>query len=232
MLAESKPSFSSLSVLPLENSVDSFITLIRRIVLLTIYCSNVFKMKGNFSRRSWKKKESVPWRGPQNGSTSSLIYPFSESLYHISLGFTPIFSTVRVARAHILACGTAASYGYNLSICLHHCTLASGVLPSISPTTLCSYSSTPTWSSSFIRCFSKAHVRSPSYFCYCCLFFYLRPLYYLSHASCRFNPPCHHWVCIFFFRSRGFTPIEGDKRQDGVVRQLLARPVSAFCESA
>ncbi len=107
MSAESKSLSSSLSAFPSENSVDSFITLIRRIVFLTILPNNTSGIERNSKRKSRKKWESVSWGGPQNGRISDAFWSFSESLYCTSLCYISMFPTRAVSRAQISACSIA-----------------------------------------------------------------------------------------------------------------------------
>ncbi len=232
MSAESSSLSSSLSVLPLENFIDSFITLIGRIVLLTMLRSKVSEMERNSRRRLWKKRGSVPWKGPRNGRASSLLCPSSWPLYRISLGCTPMFPNVGAPRAHIPACDTDASRAYNFSIQLRYCTSASSALPSILLVALCSCSSTLAQSSSSERGLSEAQVRSSSYRCCCCLSLLPTPL---ASSSLRLLSPSSLSSSLnvyLLLRERGTCSYRDGRGLGDEVHRSPARPAFSVSRSA
>ncbi len=232
MSAESSSLSLSLSVLPLENSIDSLIMLIGRIVLLTMLRSKVSEMEGNFRRGLWNKRGSVPWKGPQNGRASSLLYPSSWLLYRICICCTSMFPNVGAPRANIPAWDTAASRAYNFSIQLRNCNSTSSVLLSILPVALRSRSSTLAQSLSSERYLSEAQVHSSLYRCCCCLPLSPTPL---ASSSLRLQLPSSFSSSLnvyLLLQDRGACSYRGGRGPSGEVRWSPARPASAVRRSA
>ena len=133
-----------------------------------------------------------------------------------------------LAYTRYCACGTAALPAHDSFIWLRHYTAASNALPSISPATLRSRSSTLARISFSILCLSEARVHSSSY-CYCCCLF-LSPAYLtsspprlLSRSSCSSSSSV-----FLLLRERGACSRWGGRRTNREVYKI--GPVSLIAQ--